>query len=144
MASETSPVRHINSLLIANNLFPPVRSTKLKIICVLKMSKTADFVYSQAGIEVLLHDENAYGECLQLYKELFTKQTKQVRSSISSKSQRGQRMTLDVSLLCTEGWLTFGDDHLYCNPQQHTRGIWYFGEVSSIREGGIQREGGRD
>lgn len=33
----------------------------------------------QAGIEVLLHDKNAYGESLQLYKELFTKQTKQVR-----------------------------------------------------------------
>ena len=102
MASETGPVSHINSLLIANILFPSVWSAKLETICALKMGKTADFVYSQAGIEVLLHDENAYGECLQLYKELFTKQTKQVRSSISNKSQRGQRMTLDVSLFCTE------------------------------------------
>jgi hypothetical protein len=54
-------------------------------------------LYSQAGIEVLLHDKNAYGECLQLYKELFTKQTKQVRSA-SIKVKRGRRVTFDVSL----------------------------------------------
>ena len=37
------------------------------------------YIHMQAGIEVLLHDKSAYGECLQLYKELFTKQAKQVR-----------------------------------------------------------------
>jgi len=34
----------------------------------------------QVGVEVLLHDKEAYGECLQLYKQLFAKQKKFVSS----------------------------------------------------------------